>query len=66
MLRWGIQRRTSVIPKTSNLGRLQENFDAVSFELTTDDMEQMKTLSCGFRGCDTKTKDFMHFFPLFD
>ena len=33
-LRWGIQRGTSVIPKTSNEGRLKENFESTQFELT--------------------------------
>ncbi|KAF9622700.1 hypothetical protein IFM89_032880 [Coptis chinensis] len=42
VLRWGIQRNTVVIPKSSLLKRLQENFDVFDFELTKGDMELIK------------------------
>ncbi|KAF9618920.1 hypothetical protein IFM89_002915 [Coptis chinensis] len=42
VLRWGIQRSTVVIPKSSLLRRLQENFDVFGFELTKGDMELIK------------------------
>ncbi|KAF3961325.1 hypothetical protein ACB098_07G132400 [Castanea mollissima] len=44
VLRWGIQRNTVVIPKTSNLKRLEENFQVFDFELTKEDMDQIKSL----------------------
>lgn len=37
-LQWGIQRNTVVIPKTSKLERLEENFKVLEFELSKEDM----------------------------
>ncbi|KAK3195342.1 hypothetical protein Dsin_026652 [Dipteronia sinensis] len=34
VLRWGIQRNTIVIPKTSSVQRLKENFNVFGFEIT--------------------------------
>lgn len=49
VLRWGIQRNTVVIPKTSKLERLQENFDVFDFEISGEDMEKMKALDRKYR-----------------
>eukprot|EP00252_Welwitschia_mirabilis_P014019 TRINITY_DN31039_c0_g1_i1.p1 TRINITY_DN31039_c0_g1~~TRINITY_DN31039_c0_g1_i1.p1 ORF type:complete len:311 (-),score=61.01 TRINITY_DN31039_c0_g1_i1:127-1059(-) len=43
-LRWGIQRNTIVIPKSSNIDRLKENIDIFSFELSKEDMEGIKKI----------------------
>ncbi|XP_021738739.1 NADP-dependent D-sorbitol-6-phosphate dehydrogenase-like [Chenopodium quinoa] len=48
-LRWGIQRNTIVIPKSSKLERLKENFLVQDFELTEDDMEQIKSIDRKYR-----------------
>lgn len=48
-LRWGIQRNTVVIPKTSKLERLKENFDVFDFELSKEDMELIKGLDRKYR-----------------
>ena len=38
VLRWGIQRGTAVIPKTSQPERLKENIALFDFELTDEEM----------------------------
>lgn len=48
-LRWGIQRNTVVIPKTSKLDRLKENFNVFDFELTKEDMELIKSIDRNYR-----------------
>ncbi|XP_016442556.2 NADP-dependent D-sorbitol-6-phosphate dehydrogenase [Nicotiana tabacum] len=49
VLRWGIQRNTVVIPKSSKLERLQENFNVLDFELTKEDMDLVKSLDRKYR-----------------
>ncbi|KAL6010330.1 NADP-dependent D-sorbitol-6-phosphate dehydrogenase [Asimina triloba] len=41
-LRWGIQRKTVVIPKSSKMERLSENFHLFDFKLSEEDMEAIK------------------------
>ena len=38
VLRWGVQRGTAVIPKTSQAHRLTENLNVFDFELSADEM----------------------------
>ncbi|KAL3502293.1 hypothetical protein ACH5RR_036742 [Cinchona calisaya] len=49
VLRWGIQRNTVVIPKTSKLERLEENFQVFDFELAKEDMDLIKSLDRNYR-----------------
>ncbi|KAK1571351.1 hypothetical protein Q3G72_015486 [Acer saccharum] len=49
VLRWGIQRNTAVIPKTSKLERLEENFLVSEFELTKEDMDVIKSIDRKYR-----------------
>lgn len=49
VLRWGIQRNTVVIPKTSKLERLEKNFQVFDFELTKEDMDLIKSLERNYR-----------------
>ncbi|XP_010315337.1 NADP-dependent D-sorbitol-6-phosphate dehydrogenase [Solanum lycopersicum] len=49
ILRWGIQRNTVVIPKSSKLERLQENFNVLDFEITKEDMDLIKSLDRNYR-----------------
>lgn len=38
-LRWGIQRKTAVIPKSSKIQRLKENLEVLEFQLSEEDMQ---------------------------
>ncbi|XP_059654986.1 NADP-dependent D-sorbitol-6-phosphate dehydrogenase-like [Cornus florida] len=49
VLRWGIQRNTVVIPKTSKPNRLEENFKVFDFELSKEDMDQIKSIDRKYR-----------------
>jgi len=49
VLRWGIQRGTAVIPKSTKATRRQENIDVFDFELSAEDMAQLTALNRGRR-----------------
>ena len=53
LLAWGMQRGTSVIPKTSNPLRVKENYESLLFELSKEDMQSLDDLH------KTKTKRFI-------
>ncbi|MGD0066159.1 MAG: aldo/keto reductase, partial [Streptosporangiaceae bacterium] len=50
MLRWHLQEGRSVIPKSTKLRRIAENFDVFDFELTTDEVAAIDGLDTGKRG----------------
>ncbi|MEX0153762.1 aldo/keto reductase [Microbacterium sp. LMI1-1-1.1] len=50
MLRWGIQQGRSVIPKSTNPARIQENFTVFDFELTPGELARIDALNTGVRG----------------
>ena len=45
ILRWLIQRRVVVLCKSTHKERIAENFDVFDFELSNDDMDEIKTLN---------------------
>ncbi|KAM3295817.1 hypothetical protein ACQJBY_038243 [Aegilops geniculata] len=49
VLRWGLQRNTVVIPKTSKVERLEENFAVFDFDISVEDMEKIKALDRNYR-----------------
>ncbi|XP_042507274.1 NADP-dependent D-sorbitol-6-phosphate dehydrogenase-like [Macadamia integrifolia] len=49
VLRWSIQRNTVIIPKSSKVERLQENFDVFDFELTNEDMKLINGVDRKYR-----------------
>ena len=44
ILRWDLQRSIVVIPGSSNAEHIRENLDLFGFELTDDEMEQIRQL----------------------
>lgn len=44
ILRWNIQKRIAVIPKSSNMQRIKENSDIFDFELTEEEMLVINSL----------------------
>jgi 2,5-diketo-D-gluconate reductase A len=44
MLRFFIQNNIVVIPKTSHIGRMKENFKVFDFELNDEDIVKIKEL----------------------
>jgi D-xylose reductase len=49
LLRWGSQRGTAVIPKTSRPARLVENLDILNFELNQAEMDAISSLDKNHR-----------------
>lgn len=49
LLRWGVQRGTSVIPKASSPDRMTENLNLFDFELSESDMASISGLDRGRR-----------------
>ncbi|MEQ1826024.1 MAG: aldo/keto reductase [Pirellula sp.] len=69
VLRWGVQRGTAIIPKTSKLERLKENLDLASFELSPEEMERIQSLDRNQRFNDPGVfceKAFGCFFPIYE
>ena len=51
MIRWAIQRGTSVIPKSTRRERIHENALVFDFQLDADEMRQIDALDRGLRTC---------------
>jgi diketogulonate reductase-like aldo/keto reductase len=49
ILRWGLQRGYSVIPKSENYDRIKENFGIFDFELNTEEMKKINDLERNLR-----------------
>jgi len=69
VLRWGVQRGTAVIPKTSKAQRLIENIALFDFELSEEEMAAISALNSNRRFndpgvfCDLA---FNTFYPIYD
>jgi len=69
VLRWGVQRGTAVIPKSSRPERLRENIAIFDFELSTGEMGVISSLNCNRRFNDPGEfceKAFNTFFPIYE
>lgn len=61
-LRWNLQRGVIVIPKTVNKNRMEENINIYDFELSEEDMENIRKLDVGkSKICDHFSADFVKF-----
>ena len=49
MVRWGLQKQLTTIPKSANLERIRENSDVFNFELNEKQMQRLDDLDEGFR-----------------
>lgn len=69
VLRWGIQRGTAVIPKSTNPARLQENLQLFDFALTDEEMLGISSLNQNRRFNDPGVfceLAFNRFYPIYD
>ena len=69
LLRWGVQRGTAVIPKTSRPERLAENLAVSDFALSSADMAAISGLDAGRRFNDPGVfceRAFNTFFPIYE
>jgi D-xylose reductase len=69
VLRWGVQRGTSIIPKTSRPARLAENLALFDFQLTEGEMAGLTRLDAGRRFNDPGVfcePAFGTFFPIYE
>ena len=49
MVRWGLQKQLTIIPKSANPERIRENSDVFNFELNEKQMQRLDDLDEGFR-----------------
>lgn len=69
LLRWGVQRGTAIIPKTSRVERLAENIALFDFELSPQEMQAISALNCNRRFNDPGLfceLAFGKFYPIYD
>lgn len=69
LLRWGVQRGTSVIPKSTNAERLSENLAVFDFELDDVEMAALTDIDEGHRYNDPGVfceAAFNTFFPIYE
>ena len=69
VLRWGVQRGTSVVVKSSHKKRTIENLGIFDFELSVDEMQAISALNCNRRFNDPGEfceSAFNTFFPIYE
>lgn len=69
VLRWGVQRGTAIIPKTTSKARLVENFSILDFNLTEEEMTAINKLDKNRRFNDPGVfceLAFATFFPIYE
>jgi diketogulonate reductase-like aldo/keto reductase len=69
VLRWGVERGTAIVPKTSNGERLKENLALFDFELSETEMQGISGLDRGLRFNDPGQfceAAFHTFYPIYE
>ena len=69
VLRWGVQRGTAIVPKTTSPDRLRENLSIFDFELSADEMQAINSLDRNRRFNDPGVfceAAFGTFFPIYE
>jgi D-xylose reductase len=69
VLRWGVQRGTAIVPKTTRPERLRENISIFDFALSADEMATISALNRNQRFNDPGVfceKAFNTFFPIYE
>jgi D-xylose reductase len=69
LLRWGVQRGTAIIPKTSSPSRLAENIALFDFHLSDEEMDGISALNQNRRYNDPAVfceAAFNTFYPIYD
>ena len=69
VLRWGVQRGTAIVPKTTSRQRLIENISLFDFELSEDEMSSISSLNRHRRFNDPghfAEAAFNTFFPIYE
>ncbi|MEG3767201.1 aldo/keto reductase [Alteromonas sp. 14N.309.X.WAT.G.H12] len=69
VLRWGVQRGTAIIPKTSKIARMKENLAIFDFSLTDEEMAAISALNINRRFNDPGhfcEAAFNRFHPIYD
>jgi D-xylose reductase len=69
LLRWGLERGTAVVPKTSRVERLRENLALFDFELSGDEMAAISALNRNRRFNDPGEfceRAFNTFLPIYE
>jgi len=51
LLQWGLQRGTSVIPKSVTKSRIEANFQLDGWELTSEQMKELNDIKARFKVC---------------
>jgi alcohol dehydrogenase (NADP+) len=52
LIRWAVQRGTTVVPKSVTPSRIEQNFDVFSFELSEAQMQRLSSIEAQKRACD--------------
>jgi glycerol 2-dehydrogenase (NADP+) len=66
LLMWGLQRGTSVIPKSVTASRIKKNFEVDDFELSEDQMKKLSSIPDRFKVCGHDWLPVKVFFVSFD